>query len=128
MKKRIIIIDDHKILRQGLKLILGRNHKYEVVADFDNEEDLFSYLNGGEADIILLDIHLEKSNGIDIAKKAKLSFPSVKIIMHTMSCESYYINETKKTGAEGYVLKSGGQYALEKAIDLIANGSQAYMA
>jgi NarL family two-component system response regulator YdfI len=116
MKKKIIIVDDHLIIREGLKAIFKRSDYFEMVADFDNEEELLAYLNQETADVILMDIHLHNVSGIEIAKKTKLQFPGIKIIMHTMTNEPYVISQSKLNGADGFVLKSAGQAALENAI------------
>jgi DNA-binding NarL/FixJ family response regulator len=117
MKKKIIIIDDHQIICDGLKAIFKKSDQYEVIADFDNELALFAFLGEEQADIILMDIDLPTGNGIDITRKAKMQYPAIKIIMHTMSNEPYTILLAKQSGADGYVLKYEGQKALELAME-----------
>lgn len=126
MKKKLLVIDDHKIIRDGLKAIFRRNDNYEVVADFDNEEELFDYLKGNMVDIILMDIHLNSVDGIELTRRSKKEFPEVKIIMHTMSDNPYNIEEARKIGAEGYVLKSSGQKELEDALKTVSEGGAYY--
>jgi DNA-binding NarL/FixJ family response regulator len=116
MKKKIIIVDDHLLIREGLKAIFKRSDNFEMVADFDNEAALMNYLNHQTADVILMDINLQNASGIEIAKKTKSQFPAIKIIMHTMANEPYIIHQSKLNGADGFVLKSAGQVALENAI------------
>src|ERR1700741_5470840 len=81
MKKKLIIIDDHRIIRDGLKAIFKKNKNFLVVADFDNEEDLFNFLASGPCDLILMDIHLNSANGIDLTRRVKKEYPKVKVIM-----------------------------------------------
>lgn len=126
MKKRLVIVDDHKIIRDGLIAIFKRNRHFEIVADFDNEEDLLNFLKGNLPDIILMDIHLTAANGIEIAKTVKQKYSDVKIIMHTMSDDNYNIEKAQMAGVEGYVLKSSGQKILESAIEIVANGGRYY--
>lgn len=126
-KKKLIIIDDHRIIRDGLKAIFKRNKNFEVIADFDNEEQLLSFLRSNEVDLILMDIHLNTGNGIDISRNIKIEFPKIRILMHTMSDDPYNINEAKKIGCEGYVLKSSGQRELENALDVVGNGGIFYV-
>jgi two-component system response regulator DegU len=126
-KKKLIIIDDHRIIRDGLKAIFKRNKNFEVMADFDNEGQLLSFLRTNEADLILMDIHLNTGNGIDISRNVKNEFPQIKILMHTMSDDPYNIQEAKKIGCEGYILKSSGQKELENALDVVSNGGIYYV-
>jgi DNA-binding NarL/FixJ family response regulator len=127
MKKKLIIIDDHRIIRDGLKAIFKKNKNFEVVADFDNEGELLGYLNANEVDLILMDIHLNTGNGIDISRRVKVDFPHIRILMHTMSDDPYNIQEAKSIGCEGYVLKSSGQKDLEKAMEMVSNGGIFYL-
>lgn len=127
MKKKLLIIDDHRIIRDGLKAIFKKNKNFLVVADFDNEEDLFNFLKSDECDIILMDIHLPSANGIELTRRVKHEYPNVKVIMHTMSDDSFNINESKQIGAEGYILKSSGQKDLEKALEIVSNGGIFYV-
>lgn len=122
MKKKIIIIDDHAILREGLRLVLNRNNNFEVVADFDNERSLNEFLIENQVDIVLMDINLTGSNGIDIAHRTKQQFPDVKIIIHSLSSDGYNIERSKLSGADGYVIKCGGYKNLESAINQISVG------
>jgi len=126
-KRKLIIIDDHRIIRDGLKAIFKRNKNFEVVADFDNEEQLLNFLRINDAELILMDIHLNTGNGIEISRNVKTEFPHVRILMHTMSDDPYNINEAKKIGCEGYVLKSSGQKELENALDVVSNGGIFYV-
>jgi len=127
MKKKLIIIDDHRIIRDGLKAIFKKNKNFLVVADLDNEEDLFRFLKSEECDIILMDIHLNSTNGIELTRRVKMEYPNVLVIMHTMSDDPYNIKEAKSIGAEGYILKSSGQKDLEKALEIVSNGGIFYL-
>jgi DNA-binding NarL/FixJ family response regulator len=127
MKKKLIIIDDHRIIRDGLRAIFKKNKQFEVVADFDNEEELFDFLLNSPVDIILMDIHLNSANGIELTRLVKKSYPGILVIMHTMSDDPYNIQEAKNIGAEGYVLKSSGQKDLERALETVVSGNSFYL-
>ena len=126
MKRKLLIIDDHRIIRDGLKAIFKKNKNYEIVADFDNEEELFAFLSSSQVDIILMDIHLNDTNGIELTRRAKKEYPQIKVVMHTMSDDTHNIDEAKKIGAEGYVLKSAGQKELEEALNKVSEGEIYY--
>jgi two-component system, NarL family, response regulator DegU len=127
MKKKLIIIDDHRIIRDGLRAIFKRNKNFEVIGDFDNEEQLLNFLRSNDTDLILMDIHLNTGNGIDISRKVKTEYPNIRILMHTMSDDPHNIQQAKKIGCEGYVLKSSGQKELENALDVVGNGGIFYV-
>jgi two-component system response regulator DegU len=127
MKSKLIIIDDHRIIRDGLKAIFKKNKQFEVVADFDNETELFQYLESNPVEIILMDIHLPSANGIELTRRVKSEYPAIKVIMHTMSDDPYNISQAQKMGAEGYVLKSSGQKDLEKALECVSAGGIFYL-
>lgn len=125
-QKTIVVVDDHKIMRDGLKALFKRSLKFTIVADYDNEDDLFLFLEGNTVDVVLMDIHLPVSNGLDIAKKIKGLHPGIKVIMHTMSEDMHNVEVAKSFGAEGFVLKNFGQKELEKALDEITCGGGQY--
>ena len=127
MKKKLIIIDDHRIIRDGLKAIFKKNKNFEVAGDFDNEEELFHYLSAHSCDIILMDIHLNSANGVELTRRVKIEYPEIKVIMHTMSDDPYNLEESRRIGAEGYVLKSSGQKDLEKALEIVSAGGLYYL-
>lgn len=126
MRIKIIVIDDHKIIRDGLNAIFKRSKHFEVVADFDNEDDLFKFLKSNSTDLILMDLHLNSANGLELTKRSKLEYPNIKVIMHTMSDSSFNVQKAMEIGAEGYVLKSGGQEKLEDALNKVAAGEKYY--
>jgi DNA-binding NarL/FixJ family response regulator len=126
MKMKIVIIDDHQIIREGLNALFKNNEFFEVVADFDNEEELFFYLNSHETHLILMDLHLRSANGLELTKRAKMEYPQIKVVMHTMSNNMNHLEEARRIGADGYVLKSGGQKELEAALVKVLAGHKYY--
>jgi DNA-binding NarL/FixJ family response regulator len=126
MKMKIVIIDDHQIIREGLNALFRNNKFFEVVADFDNEEELFYYLNTHEPDLILMDLHLRSANGLELTKRSKIEYPQIKVVMHTMSNNKKHMEEAQRIGADGYVLKSGGQKELESALLKVLSGQKYY--
>jgi DNA-binding NarL/FixJ family response regulator len=123
---KLVVIDDHKIMRDGLKALFRRNPSFLIVADFDNGEQLFDYLEKNPVDVILMDIHLLTSNGLDIARQVKEHDRNIRIIMHTMSEDVHDIERARQIGAEGYVVKNYGQKELEKALEEVAGGAVYY--
>lgn len=127
MRNKIIVVDDHKIIRDGLSAIFNKNKLFEVVADFDNEDDLFHFLKTNSTDIILMDLHLNSANGLDLTQRSKIEYPEIRVIMHTMSDSIFNIERAMDIGADGYVLKSGGQDKLEEALIKVSGGGKYYV-
>lgn len=120
----IYIIDDHKIFRTGLEVILNGIQDFKVTGSFDNGEDLLSGLKKSVPDIILMDIKLPGEDGISLTRKVRRIYPQVKIIALTMFGEIEYFNEMVEAGADGFILKKTEGKELEKAVrDVIKGGT-----
>lgn len=120
---KLVIVDDHKIIRDGLRAIIKADKEIEVVADVESGEDLMEYLAKAPADIILLDMHLPRKDGVEITKDLKAQHPKVKILIHTMSELIEEIESVVKLGVNGYILKTAGSEELITAIKLVSHGS-----
>lgn len=120
---KLIIVDDHKIIRDGLKALIKPHKEIEVVADMESGDQLLEYLKDNDADVILLDMHLPRKDGIEITKELKPQYPGIKILIHTMSELIEEIEAVVKMGANGYILKTAGSDELISAIKLVAHGS-----
>ncbi len=120
---KLVIVDDHKIIRDGLRAIIRPDKEIEVVADLESGDELMEYLAKNTADIILLDMHMPRKDGVDITREVKALYPKVKILIHTMSELIEEIEMVVKLGANGYILKTAGSDELITAIKLVAHGS-----
>lgn len=122
LKIRIMLADDHALLRAGLKLLLQKNPLMEVVgeaADGIQTVKLFEQL---EPDILILDITLPLMDGIECLKEIKARKPQARIIVVTMHEDEEYIKKIIHYGASGYVPKSAVDYELFNAIDTVMRG------
>lgn len=124
--QKLVIVDDHKIMREGLKALFIRNRDFTIVADMDNGADLFAYLDNNPVDIVLMDIHLPTASGLELAEQVKLNYPTVKVIMHTMSEDEVNMRHARRIHADGYVLKSSGHKELEQALQAVSEGKTFY--
>ncbi len=122
-KIKLVIVDDHKIIRDGLKALIKADQEIDVVADVESGDDLEAFLIANKADVILLDMHLPRKDGIEITKELRLKYPTLKILIHTMSELIEEIEAVVKMGANGYILKTAGSDELISAIKLVAHGS-----
>ena len=122
MKKRIIIVDDHEIVRLGLKSLLEQYPQYEVVSEAKNAKEAITQVETFQPDIVLMDIRLPGKSGIDACEEIKQNYPDVKVIMLTSFAEDEMLFSAIKAGASGYVLKQIDSEGLAKSIEAVARG------
>lgn len=121
---RVIIADDHELIREGIKQILELESDIEVVGQVSNGEEAFIMANELEPDIVLLDINMPKLNGIETLRRFKDLGLKSKIIILTIHEDREYILKTLKIGAYGYILKDTDADSLIKGIRAVARGEK----
>ncbi len=120
---RVIIVDDHEMVRQGLSALLMFEEDIEIIAEASNDIELFNYLDKNYIpDILLLDISLPGTSGIEIARKVTADLPEIKIIMLTALPTKSNIEESINIGVQGFILKNTGKETLVKAIRAVSGG------
>jgi len=119
---KIITVDDHPVFREGLKLIVEKQHIGTVIAEAENGNDFLELLKTHKPDLVLLDIEMPGMNGIEATEKALTIYPDLKILIFSMYSEKKYYNRIVKAGAKGMVLKTAGKKEFEKAIEMVASG------
>jgi DNA-binding NarL/FixJ family response regulator len=122
LKKRIIIVDDHEVVRLGLRSLLDQYPLYEVVAEASNAKESISMVDTFEPDIVLMDIRLPGKSGIEACEEIKEKHPEVRVIMLTSYAEDEMLFSAIKAGASGYVLKQIDSEGLVKSLDAVARG------
>lgn len=125
MKKlRVMLADDHNILRTGLKLLLNNDPAFTVVGEAKSGEEALALLREIKADILVLDLSMPGSySGMDIIKLAKKKHPQLKILVLTMHSEKEYIQAAMENGANGYLEKTAFDEELTNALHTIAKGN-----
>ncbi len=113
---RFIIADDHKIFREGLRLVLSDDPGLHFVAEAEHGEELLQILKGNEADVILLDLKMPVMDGLAATKEIRANYPNVKILILTMHDEEHMILHMLEAGANGYLLKNADPSEIKKAI------------
>src|SRR5947209_1961415 len=103
---RIVLVDDHEVLRQGLCMILAQEDDFEVVGEAGNGKAALTLTMELQPDIVLLDIFLGKTNGLDIAKQLQRSCPNTHIVMFTGFGEEDLLFDAIRIGVHGYLLKT----------------------
>jgi DNA-binding NarL/FixJ family response regulator len=121
MAYRILLADDHTIVRQGLRAILEREG-YEVVGEASDGREAISYAEKFRPDVAVLDISMPLLNGIDAAREITKTSPRTKTILLTMYTEDHYVLESLRAGVTGYVLKMRAALALVQAIQAVMKG------
>lgn len=123
-KIRVLIADDHAILRDGVRKLLNETPDMEVVGEARDGNDALRKAEEVEPDVILLDLAMPGLNGIAVAKRLKTASPQAKILILTMHQEEEYVYETLRAGAQGYVLKDAAAEDLIGAIRKASKGEQ----
>ncbi len=118
----IIIVDDHKIFRDGLLILLNQFDFVTVVGQASNGEEFLTLLEKTIPDIVLMDINMPKMNGIEATKIALKNHPELKIIALTTFVDDEYIENMFSAGVEGYMLKRSNIEDFEKAIMRVSEG------
>ena len=119
----IFIVDDHTLFCDGLQNIIDRNQIGVVTAILNNGKSLLSSLNLSIPDLIILDLNMPELNGVEVTKKIRKNYPSIKILVVSMKEEIKLIKELKTMGISGYLTKFIGESDLIEAVENIKNGN-----
>jgi len=124
MKKiRVYIADDHLMFRDGIKALLNAENQFEIVGEGDSEDAILSDCQRLNPDVVLMDISMKDTDGIEVTRKLRLKDPSTKILALSMHNEPHYIKSMLDSGANGYILKSTGRNEMITAIKTVVGGA-----
>lgn len=127
MKKiTILLADDHTIVLDGLKAVLKSHEGLEVVGEVKNGEEVLAFFENTHADVVVLDINMPVMDGITCARKLKLKYPHVRIIILTMYAQKSFVEEIVRIGVDGCLLKSNTGQELADAIERVTSGKSYY--
>ncbi len=121
---RVLIADDHAIVRQGLRQILSDTPDLTVSGEAENGVQAVQMVRGGEWDVVLMDVSMPDRNGIDALKLIKKEFPRLPVLILSMYPEEQYAIRALKAGAAGYLTKQSAPDLLVTAIRQVASGKQ----
>jgi two-component system, NarL family, response regulator NreC len=119
---KVLIVDDHALLRAGLASLLQNEGDIAVVGEAGDGEEALRMVDETSPDIVLMDINMPGMSGIECIRKIKVNHPDMKIILLTMYEDENYLREGLKAGALGYVLKKAAHNVLYNAIRTVAAG------
>lgn len=123
---RIVLADDHSVLRAGLRLLLDAEPEFDVVAEASNAQDAARYVRGHHPDVLILDLNMPGGSGIDLIPRIREEAPETRIVVLTMQRDPAFARQALRAGAVGYVLKDAADGELVLAVRLAASG-QTYL-
>ena len=121
-KIRVLLADDHTIVRQGLRALLDSNEDIEVVGEAENGREAFEKTKQIAPDIVVLDITMPNLNGIEATRQIKKLKPEIKVIVLTVHDNEEYVHQVLQAGASGYLLKESAVSDLVSAINAVKKG------
>jgi two-component system response regulator NreC len=122
MTPRVLIADDHAILRSGLRILLTSQNEYEVVGEASSGMDALSLAEQLQPDLILLDLSMPSLGGLDALPMLRKLAPSARVLILTMHDDPQYLRQALKYGASGYVLKKAADAELLSAMHAVLRG------
>jgi DNA-binding NarL/FixJ family response regulator len=120
----IIIVDDHSLFRNGMKLLLSNTGTFQVVAEASNGCEFLELLNTHSPDIVLMDIEMPEMNGVEATTLALEKFPKLKVVCLSMYGEEEYYYRMIEAGVKGFLLKNSDISEVTNAITTICNGGK----
>ncbi|MGB9639894.1 MAG: response regulator [Anaerolineales bacterium] len=122
---RLLIVDDHEVVRLGLRTLLEGEADLKVVAEAGSAEEALIQVNHHHPDVVILDIQLPGRSGLDLCRDIVQQFPQTRVVMLTSSVNEGFVIEALRAGASGYVLKQVGNDELVRAVRAAQRGEVA---
>jgi len=121
-KIRIMLADDHAIVRQGFRMILAAEADMEVIAEVSNGREALETGSALQPDVCVMDVTMPELNGIEAARRLMQASPKTRVLALSMHKDAVYVREMLRAGAKGYLLKDCSTKDLLKAVRLVAQG------
>jgi len=125
-KYPIYLVEDHELVRRGIKNLLSMDEHYEIVGEFSSAENALHSLKKDRPSAVVMDISLPKMNGMEAAQKFREVLPDIKIIILSMHTDEEYILKCIDNEINGYVVKGSSANELLKALEFVRNGKIYY--
>jgi DNA-binding NarL/FixJ family response regulator len=104
-KNRIVVVDDHPVVREGLEQLINREDDLEVCATAGNSKRALEAVEGRQVDLVIVDMLLKNTTGVQVAKKLRFRYPSLYILILSMSDATHHVKNAFQAGARGYITK-----------------------
>lgn len=121
---RILLADDHAVVRQGFRAILAQQPDIAIVGEAGNGREAMALAEETRPDLIVMDVAMPELNGIEATRRLTAALPHVRILALSMHKDSVYVREMLKAGAHGYLLKDSGESDLLAAVRTLAGGGE----
>lgn len=125
---RVALVDDHSLVRDGIKSLLAVMAQLEVVGEAENGTDAIEMVGRCQPDLLLVDISLKDINGLELTRLLRSQYLSLKVLVLSMYDNYEYVSESVRSGASGYVLKNAPSREIIAAIEAIVSGGTFYSA
>jgi two-component system response regulator NreC len=119
---RILLADDHTVVRKGLCLLLESQPGFKVIAEASNGREAVAVAEAHTPDVVVLDVAMPLLNGIEAARQISAKFPQIAIVFLSMHSDEAYVLKALKSGAKAYLLKDSAEYDLINAIKAVTEG------
>lgn len=119
MKKRVVIIDDHPLFREGLKSVIDRSNNFELIGESGYAREGFEIANEVQPDVVIIDISLPDQSGIELTKRICATIPQSRVLIVSMHNKADYVAQALQAGSKGYVLKGSPSEKLLQAITAV---------
>jgi DNA-binding NarL/FixJ family response regulator len=123
MSIRILLADDHQIMRDGLRAILASEPSFEIVGEAENGREAAELCRELVPDVVIMDIGMPDLNGVEATRQIKADNPEVKVIALSMYADRGYVLGILEAGASGYVLKTGAYDEVHRAVKAVTRGN-----
>ncbi len=123
---RVIIADDHAVVRTGLQLIMDATSDIDIVDEASRGNDLLKKLQQESYDVVILDLSMPGKDGMDVLKEIKAGFPKLPVVIFSMNPDGQFASRLFKNGASAYINKETNPDELKKAIRTVARGKKYY--
>jgi len=120
---RVLLADNHTLVRAGIRSLLESISGVEVVAEASDGQEALTLIKERNPDIVFMDIAMERMNGLEATRRAGKTFPRVRVIILSIHSNEEYVSQALRAGASGYMLKDAAPSELELAINAVANGA-----
>ncbi|MCX7418750.1 MAG: response regulator transcription factor [Planctomycetia bacterium] len=119
---RVLLADDHKMMRAGLQRLIGEFDGFEIVGEASNGHETLQQIEKLHPNVVLMDVLMQGLNGLDATTRIRHSFPNVRVLILSMHSAEEYVLQAMRNGAHGYLVKSDSPTELELALRAVASG------
>lgn len=120
---RILLADDHRLVRQGFRLILESQEEMEVVGEAGNGREVLEKAEALQPDVVVMDVTMPELNGIEATRRMRTSAPHAHVLALSVHRDAVYVREIIRAGAEGYILKESADVELLAAVRAVSEGN-----